>query len=134
LNDGEAEVKIRKSTNSRNMSHGVWSIWATFNKMNIYFTDLQSNVVSWSSSGKCNFRGSRKLTADAAQVVMQEAGRVAISHRFQEVDVKVKGPAIGRDAAIRILQSVGLTVNTAMDTIPVPHKGCRPHKRRRIES
>jgi small subunit ribosomal protein S11 len=132
LNDGEAEVKIRKAKNSKNISHGVCSILATFNNTKVCFTDLQGNVISWSSSGKCNFRGSRKSTAYAAQVVTQEAGRVAISHGFKEVDVKVKGPGMGRDAAIRTLQSLGLTVNAIMDNTPVPHNGCRPRKRRRI--
>jgi small subunit ribosomal protein S11 len=132
LSAGEAEVKIRKAKHSKNISHGVCSILATFNNTKICFTDLQGNVVSWSSSGKCNFRGSRKSTAYAAQVVMQEAGRVAISHGFKEVDVRVKGPGMGRDAAIRALQSLGLAVTTIMDTTPVPHNGCRPRKRRRI--
>ncbi|MDR2812911.1 MAG: 30S ribosomal protein S11 [Puniceicoccales bacterium] len=125
-------MKIRKAKHSKNISHGVCSILATFNNTKICFTDLQGNVVSWSSSGKCNFRGSRKSTAYAAQVVMQEAGRVAISHGFKEVDVRVKGPGMGRDAAIRALQSLGLAVTTIMDTTPVPHNGCRPRKRRRI--
>jgi small subunit ribosomal protein S11 len=132
LNDGEAEVKIRRAKNSKNISHGVCSILATFNNTKVCFTDLQGNVVSWSSSGKCNFRGSRKSTAYAAQVVTQEAGRVAISHGFKEIEVKVKGPGMGRDAAIRALQSLGLTVNTITDMTPVPHNGCRPRKRRRI--
>jgi small subunit ribosomal protein S11 len=132
LNDGEAEVKIRKAKNSKNVSRGICSILATFNNTKVCFTDLQGNVVSWSSSGKCNFRGSRKSTAYAAQVVTQEAGRVAISHGFKEVEVKVKGPGMGRDAAIRALQSLGLTVNTITDMTPIPHNGCRPRKRRRI--
>jgi small subunit ribosomal protein S11 len=132
LNDGEAEVKIRRAKNSKNISHGICSILATFNNTKVCFTDLQGNVISWSSSGKCNFRGSRKSTAYAAQVVTQEAGRVAISHGFKEVEVKVKGPGMGRDAAVRALQSIGLTVNTIADVTPVPHNGCRPRKRRRI--
>ncbi|MDR2372102.1 MAG: 30S ribosomal protein S11 [Puniceicoccales bacterium] len=132
MSEGEAEVKIRRAKNSKNISHGVCSILATFNNMKVCFTDLQGNVISWSSSGKCNFRGSRKSTAYAAQVVTQEAGRVAISHGFKEVDVKVRGPGMGRDAAIRSLQTLGLTVNTIADMTPVPHNGCRPRKRRRI--
>jgi small subunit ribosomal protein S11 len=87
LSEGEAEVKIRRAKNSKNVSHGVCSILATFNNTKVCFTDLQGNVISWSSSGKCNFRGSRKSTAYASQVVTLEAGRVAISHGFKEVEV-----------------------------------------------
>jgi small subunit ribosomal protein S11 len=133
LNEGEAtDVKIRRAKNSKNVSHGFCSILATFNNTKVCFTDLQGNVISWSSSGKCNFRGSRKSTAYAAQVVTQEAGRVALSHGLKEVEIKVKGPGMGRDAAIRAVQSLGLVINTITDTTPVPHNGCRPRKRRRI--
>jgi small subunit ribosomal protein S11 len=132
LEEGAAEVKVRKAKHSKNISHGICNILATFNNTKVCFTDLQGNVVSWSSSGKCHFRGSRKATAYAAQTVTQEAGRAAISHGFKEVEVHVKGPGMGRDAAIRALQSLGLTVNAIMDTTPVPHNGCRPRKRRRI--
>ena len=132
LGEENVETKIRKAKNSKNVSHGVCSILATFNNTKVCFADLQGNVISWSSSGKCNFRGSRKSTAYAAQVVTQEAGRVAMSHGLKEVEVKVKGPGMGRDAAVRSLQTLGLTVNTITDVTPVPHNGCRPRKRRRI--
>lgn len=132
LGDENADVKARRAKNSKNISHGICSILATFNNTKVCFTDLQGNVVSWSSSGKCNFRGSRKATAYAAQTVTQEAGRVAISHGFKEVEVRVKGPGMGRDAAIRSLQTLGLSVNSITDMTPVPHNGCRPRKRRRI--
>lgn len=132
LGGDDAEVKIRKAKNSKNVSHGVCSILATFNNTNVCFSDLQGNVISWSSSGKCNFRGSRKSTAYAAQVVTQDAGRVAISHGLKEVEVRLKGPGMGRDAAVRALQTLGLAVNTIKDVTPVPHNGCRPRKRRRI--
>lgn len=132
LGEENVETKIRKAKNSKNVSHGICSILATFNNTKVSFTDLQGNVISWSSSGKCNFRGSRKSTAYAAQVVTQEAGRVAMSHGLKEVEVKVKGPGMGRDAAVRSLQTLGLTVNTITDVTPVPHNGCRPRKRRRI--
>lgn len=125
-------TKIRKAKNSKNVSRGVCNILATFNNTKVCFTDLQGNVISWSSSGKCNFRGSRKSTAYAAQVVTQEAGKVAISHGLKEVEVKVKGPGMGRDAAVRSLQSLGLVVSAIHDVTPVPHNGCRPRKRRRI--
>jgi small subunit ribosomal protein S11 len=131
LNEGEAtDVKIRRAKNSKNISHGFCSILATFNNMLVCVTDLQGNVISRSSSGKCNFRGSRKSTAYAAQVVTQEAGRVAISHGLKEVEIKVKGPGMGRDAAIRAVHSLGLTINTIADLTPIPHNGCRLRKRR----
>jgi small subunit ribosomal protein S11 len=125
-------VKIRRAKKSKNISSGICSILATFNNTKVVFTDQRGNAISWSSSGKCNFRGSRKSTAYAAQMVTQDAGRVALSHGMKEVDVHVKGPGMGRDAAIRTLQTLGLVVHAIVDTTPVPHNGCRPRKRRRI--
>jgi small subunit ribosomal protein S11 len=125
-------VKVRRAKKSKNISYGICSILATFNNTKVVFTDQRGNAISWSSSGKCNFRGSRKSTAYAAQMVTQDAGRVALSHGMKEVDVHVKGPGMGRDAAIRTLQTLGLVVHTIVDTTPVPHNGCRPRKRRRI--
>ncbi len=124
--------KIRKAKGSKNVHAGYCNIRATFNNTKVCFTDMNGNVISWSSSGKCNFRGSRKSTAYAAQVVCQDAGKVALSHGLKEVTVKVNGPGMGRDSAIRALQSLGLTVNAIIDTTPVPHNGCRPPKRRRV--
>lgn len=132
LSDDLSGLKIRKAKGSKNITHGVVHILATFNNTKVTFTDLNGNVISWSSSGKCNFRGSRKSTAYAAQVVTQDAGRVAISHGLKEVTVKVKGPGMGRDSAIRSLQALGLIVNSITDVTPVPHNGCRPPKRRRV--
>ena len=126
------EVKIRRAKNSRNITKGMCHILATFNNTKVTFSDMTGNVVSWSSSGKCSFRGSRKSTAYAAQVVTQDAGKVAMSHGLKEVDVKVKGPGMGRDSAIRTLQSLGLMVGNILDDTPVPHNGCRPRKRRRV--
>lgn len=125
------EVKIRRAKKSKNVSHGVCHILATFNNTKVSFTDMNGGVISWSSAGKNNFRGSRKSTAYAAQVVVQDAGRVAMSHGLKEVEVKVKGPGLGRDAAIRALQTLGLQVNSIMDVTPIPHNGCRPKKPRR---
>ena len=105
---------------------------SSFNNTIVSIADTQGNVISWSSSGKCNFRGSRKSTAYAAQVVTQDAGRVAMSHGMKEVLVKVKGPGMGRDSAIRALQSLGFNVSAIVDVTPVPHNGCRPPKRRRV--
>jgi small subunit ribosomal protein S11 len=126
------QVKIRKAKGSKNISTGICFIVATFNNTKVSFSDMKGNVISWSSSGKCNFRGSRKSTAYAAQVVTQDAGKVAMSHGMKEVVVKVKGPGMGRDSAIRALQSLGFTVSTIIDVTPVPHNGCRPPKRRRV--
>ncbi len=126
------EVTIRRAKGSKNISSGVVHILATFNNTKVAFTDRQGNVISWSSSGKMHFRGSRKSTAYAAQVVTQDAGRVAMSHGLKEVEVHVKGPGMGRDSAIRALQGLGLTVLNIIDVTPVPHNGCRPPKRRRV--
>ena len=108
------------------------NVLATFNNTKVTFTDARGNVISWSSAGKCNFRGSRKSTAYAAQVVTQDAGRVAMSHGMKEVVVKLKGPGMGRDSAVRGLQSLGMIVTDIIDVTPVPHNGCRAPKRRRV--
>ncbi|MFP6854692.1 MAG: 30S ribosomal protein S11 [Opitutales bacterium] len=125
-------LKIRKAKGSKNITSGICHVLATFNNTKVTFSDLKGNVVSWSSSGKCNFRGSRKSTAYAAQVVTQDAGRAAMSHGMKELIVKVKGPGMGRDSAVRTLQSLGFIVNSIIDVTPVPHNGCRPPKRRRV--
>ena len=126
------QVKIRKAKGSKNITSGICYVVATFNNTKVSFTDMKGNVISWSSSGKCNFRGSRKSTAYAAQVVTQDAGKVAMSHGMKEVLVKVKGPGMGRDSAIRALQSLGFNVSSILDVTPVPHNGCRAPKRRRV--
>lgn len=126
------DLKIRKAKGSKNIAHGVCNILATFNNTKVSFADPKGNIISWSSSGKCGFRGSRKSTAYAAQVVTQDAGKVAMSHGLKEVSVKVKGPGMGRDSAIRALQALGLGVNSIYDDTPVPHNGCRAPKRRRV--
>ena len=125
------EVTIRRAKGSKNVSSGVVHILATFNNTKVAFTDKQGNVISWSSSGKMHFRGSRKSTAYAAQIVTQDAGRTAMSHGLKEVEVHVKGPGMGRDSAIRAIQGLGLTVLNIVDVTPVPHNGCRPPKRPR---
>jgi len=125
-------VKIRRAKGSKNITSGVVNVLATFNNTKVTFTDPGGNVISWSSAGKCNFRGSRKSTAYAAQVVTQDAGRVAMSHGMKEVVVKLKGPGMGRDSAVRALQSLGMIVTEIVDVTPVPHNGCRSPKRRRV--
>lgn len=126
------DVKIRRAKGSKNITHGICSVLATFNNTKVAFTDAKGNVISWSSAGKCNFRGSRKSTAYAAQVVTQDAGRVAMSHGLKEVDVRLKGPGLGRDSAVRTLQALGLNILSITDATPVPHNGCRPPNRRRV--
>ena len=127
----EVDLKIRKAKGSKNITQGVCNVLATFNNTKVSFSDMHGNVISWCSAGKCNFRGSRKSTAYASQVVTQTAGRVAMSHGLKEVTVKIKGPGMGRDSAVRAIQALGLTINAIIDTTPVPHNGCRPKKRRR---
>ena len=100
-------VKIRRAKGSKNITTGVVNILATFNNTKVTFCDLRGNVISWSSAGKCNFRGSRKSTAYAAQVVTQDAGRVAMSHGMKEVTVKLNGPGMGRDSAVRAMERLG---------------------------
>ena len=126
------DVKIRRAKGSKNITAGVCHVLATFNNTKVTFSDPRGNVISWASAGKCNFRGSRKSTAYASQVVTQTAGRVAMSHGMKEVVVKVKGPGLGRDSAIRALQALGFIVTDIVDVTPVPHNGCRPPKRRRV--
>jgi small subunit ribosomal protein S11 len=128
----DIDLTVRKAKGSKNVTTGIVNILATFNNTKVCFTDRKGQVISWSSAGKMNFRGSRKSTAYAAQVVTQDAGKVALSHGMKEVEVHVKGPGMGRDSAIRALQSLGMTVTSIIDVTPVPHNGCRPKKRRRV--
>lgn len=128
----EPEVKIHRVKGSKNITSGTVHILATFNNTKVTFADKQGNVISWSSAGKCNFRGSRKSTAYAAQIVTQDAGRKAIACGLKEVEVHIQGPGMGRDSAIRSLQSLGFIIRALVDVTPVPHNGCRPPKRRRV--
>jgi small subunit ribosomal protein S11 len=128
----EVDLTVRKAKGSKNVTSGTVTILATFNNTKVTFSDKKGNVISWSSAGKMNFRGSRKSTAYAAQVVTQDAGKVALSHGMREVEIRVKGPGMGRDSAIRAVQSLGMTVTSIVDITPVPHNGCRPKKRRRV--
>ena len=132
LKDEVGVIKVRKAKGSKNISSGVVHIAATFNNTIVSITDQKGNLISWSSGGKMNFRGSRKSTAYAAQIVAQDAARAAMSHGLKEVVIRVKGPGMGRDSAIRAMQAVGLEVTAIVDVTPVPHNGCRPPKRRRV--
>jgi len=132
LKEELSSIKVRKAKGSKNISSGIANIAATFNNTIVSITDAKVNVISWSSAGKCNFRGSRKSTAYAAQVVAQDAARNAMAHGLKEVQIRVSGPGLGRDSAIRGLQAIGLEISSIIDVTPVPHNGCRPRKRRRV--
>jgi len=119
--------KVRK-----NVERGQAYISSTFNNTMVTLTDLQGNVLSWASAGQLGFRGSRKSTPFAAQQAAEEAAKKAMEHGLKSVEVFVKGPGSGREAAIRSLQATGLEVNMIKDVTPIPHNGCRPPKRRRV--
>ena len=128
----ESASKVIKVKGSKNISHGIVHVMATFNNTLVTITDQNGNVIGWSSSGKMGFKGSRKGTAYAAQVVSQDACRQAMSHGLKEVEVRLKGPGSGRESAVRALQALGIEVSTIKDVTPVPHNGCRPPKARRV--
>jgi small subunit ribosomal protein S11 len=125
-------IKVRKAKGSKNVTSGVVNVLASFNNTIVSITDAKGQVVSWSSAGKCNFRGSRKSTAYAAQVVAQDAARNAMAHGLKDVVIKLSGPGLGRDSAVRAIQAIGLEITSIIDVTPVPHNGCRPRKRRRV--
>lgn len=116
----------------RTLSSGQVHISATFNNTIVTVTDMQGNTVTWGSAGSAGFKGSRKSTPFAARLAAEQALRSAMSMGLQEVEVYVKGPGPGREAAIRAIQSMGVRVNSITDKTPVPHNGCRPPKKRRV--
>jgi len=124
--------KIVKAKGSKNVHSGVAHVLATFNNTIVTIADLKGNVIGWSSAGKVGFKGSRKSTAYAAQMVAQDASRQAMGHGLKEVEVLVKGPGAGRESAVRALQAIGLDLTVIRDVTPVPHNGCRPPKQRRV--
>lgn len=132
LNAGIEPIKVIKAKGSKNVTVGVANILATFNNTIVSITDQRGNVIGWSSAGKAGFKGSRKSTAYAAQLVAQDACRQAMSHGVREVEVRVKGPGSGRESAIRAIQAVGLEISIIKDVTPIPHNGCRPPKARRV--
>jgi small subunit ribosomal protein S11 len=132
LADDAASKKIIKAKGSKNVTIGIANILATFNNTQVTITDMQGNLLGWSSAGRVGFKGSRKSTAFAAQQVAQDAARQAMSHGMREVEVKVKGPGSGRESAIRALQAIGLEITSIKDVTPIPHNGCRPRKKRRV--
>ncbi|MEX0685234.1 MAG: 30S ribosomal protein S11 [Balneolales bacterium] len=125
-------TSARKKKKVLTDSNGLVYVKATFNNVIVTITDSQGNVISWSSSGKEGFKGSRKNTPYAAQLSSQTAAKTAYDIGLRKVDVFVKGPGSGREAAIRALASSGLEIKLIKDTTPVPHNGCRPPKRRRV--
>ena len=131
LSDDEDKVKILKAKGSKNVTTGIVHISSTFNNTVVSVTDLKGNVIGWSSAGKLNFKGSRKSTAYAGQVVCQDACRQAMGHGLREVEVRVKGPGSGRESAVRAVQTMGLDITMISDVTPIPHNGCRPPKTRR---
>lgn len=116
----------------KNVETGVAHIRSTFNNTIVSITDTTGNVISWSTAGNVGFKGSRKSTPFAAQMAAEAAARVAMEHGMKTVEVSVKGPGAGREAAIRSLQAAGLEVSGIRDVTPIPHNGCRPPKRRRV--
>ncbi|MDB6033437.1 MAG: rpsK [Verrucomicrobiales bacterium] len=132
LADEAAGKKIIKAKGAKNIAVGVANILATFNNTQVTITDMQGNLLGWSSAGRVGFKGSRKSTAFAAQQVAQDAARQAMSHGMREVEVRVKGPGSGRESAIRALQAIGLEISVIKDVTPIPHNGCRPRKKRRV--
>ena len=125
-------AKTTKKNTVRVEAEGQAHIQATFNNIIISLTNKGGQVISWSSAGKMGFRGSRKSTAYAAQVVSQDACRQAMAHGLKEVDVRVKGPGAGRESAVRAVQTLGVDVHTIEDVTAIPHNGCRPKKARRV--
>ena len=132
LADDFGDAKVIKAKKSKNVTHGIAHIRATFNNTLVTITDMQGNPISWFSAGRAGFKGSRKSTSYAATQVAQRAARDAQSHGLKEVEVRIKGPGSGRESAIRGLQAAGLDITTIKDVTPVPHNGCRPPKRRRV--
>ncbi|MCQ2464400.1 MAG: 30S ribosomal protein S11 [Oscillospiraceae bacterium] len=126
------KVTVKRRRERKNIENGAVHIQSTFNNTIVTITDTQGNAISWASSGGLGFRGSRKSTPFAAQNAAEVAAKAAMEHGLKSVEVYVKGPGSGREAAIRALQTVGLEVKMIKDVTPIPHNGCRPPKRRRV--
>ena len=129
---GKKVTTVRRRRERKNIESGAVHIQSTFNNTIVTITDVQGNAISWASSGGLGFRGSRKSTPFAAQNAAEVAAKAAMEHGLKSVEVYVKGPGSGREAAIRALQTVGLEVKMIKDVTPIPHNGCRPPKRRRV--
>ncbi len=127
-----ADVKKAKKRDRKVGTNGVAHVQASFNNTIVTVTDMDGNVISWASGGKVGFKGSRKSTPFAAQVAAESCAREAINLGLKRVEVWVKGPGAGREAAIRSMQAAGLEISAIKDVTPIPHNGCRPPKRRRV--
>ena len=132
LDDTIEPIKIVKAKGSKGVTQGIAHVQASFNNTIVSITDLRGAVIGWSSAGKCGFKGSRKSTAYAAQMVAQDACRQAMGHGLKEVEVRVKGPGSGRESSVRAMQAIGLDISVIRDVTPIPHNGCRPPKQRRV--
>jgi small subunit ribosomal protein S11 len=128
----KATKKVTKKRNRRSVQHGQAHIQSSFNNTIVTLTDAEGNALSWASAGGLGFRGSKKSTPYAAQMAAETAAKAAAPYGLKTIDVMVKGPGSGREAAIRALAACGLEVQTIKDVTPVPHNGCRPPKRRRV--
>lgn len=126
------QKKLNSKIIRRKVSRGVVHIKASFNNTLVSVTDMRGNVISWSSSGSCGFKGSRKSTPFAAQTVTEVAIRKAIEQGIKQIEVNVSGPGSGRETAVRSIQNLGLSILLIRDVTPIPHNGCRPTKKRRI--
>ena len=124
--------KTRRRKERKNVEHGAAHIQSTFNNSIVTLTDAKGNALAWASAGGLGFKGSRKSTPFAAQMAAETAAKAAMEHGLKSVEVYVKGPGAGREAAIRSLQAAGLEVTLIKDVTPIPHNGCRPPKRRRV--
>ncbi|MDD3242302.1 MAG: 30S ribosomal protein S11 [Eubacteriales bacterium] len=127
-----AKKVVKKRREKKHIEKGAAHIHSSFNNTIVTITDVNGNAVSWSTSGALNFRGSKKSTPFAAQMAAETAAKAAMEHGMRSVEVYVKGPGSGREAAIRSLQAAGLEVTLIKDVTPIPHNGCRPPKRRRV--
>lgn len=124
--------KTRRRKERKNVEHGAAHIQSTFNNSIVTLTDAKGNALAWASAGGLGFKGSRKSTPFAAQMAAETAAKAAMEHGLKTVEVFVKGPGSGREAAIRSLQAAGLEISSIKDVTPIPHNGCRPPKRRRV--
>lgn len=132
VQQAKAKTAVKKRRERKNVERGAAHICSSFNNTIITITDVQGNAISWASAGELGFRGSRKSTPFAAQMAAETAAKTAVENGMKSVEVFVKGPGQGREAAIRALQGAGLEINMIKDVTPIPHNGCRPPKRRRV--
>lgn len=129
---GVKKTQVRRRRDRKNIERGAAHIKSTFNNTIVTISDTEGNAISWASAGGLGFKGSKKSTPFAAQTAADVAAKAAMEHGLKSVEVYVKGPGSGREAAIRALQAAGLEINMIKDVTPIPHNGCRPPKRRRV--